>query len=311
MNPFDLKLIGFELAMVLPFLLGYILYRRFRQLSKVANKLVILNLTAFEPPIIFWSIWGLALRGEMFILPLAGLIMVITGFCLGKLMTPLLIPDSRHCKTFVISSSLANHGFTMGGVICYLFLGEKGLALSAIFITYFIPYTMLFIFFYAGIGKNTHRIDLKYIVNFLINIRNMPLFSLFAAIVLRLLNIDRPTIAFPLNSLLAVSIALYYFTLGINFVTGDLKAFKLEQALLAGIKFILIPMFTFLLIQGLDLNADIRQVILIESFMPVAVYAVVTSILFDLKIRLASSLFIINSILFIIVLLPLFYLLNQ
>ena len=155
MSLFDLKLIGFQLVMVIPFLLGYILYRRFRQLSKIANKLVILNLTVFEPPIILWSIWGLALRDEMFLLPLAGLIMVILGFCLGKAMTPLLIPDIQHRKIFVISSSLANHGFTMGGVICYLFLGEKGLALSAIFITYFVPYTILFIFFYAGLGTKT------------------------------------------------------------------------------------------------------------------------------------------------------------
>lgn len=311
MNSFDWQLLAFQLVIVVPFLIGSILHRRFTHLSRIANKIVILNLVAFEPPIILWSIWGLKLRGEMLLLPLAGLAMVMLGFGLGKITAPLLLSDIKHRKVFVISSSLSNHGFTMGGVICYLFLGEQGLALSAIFILYFIPFTFLFIFFYAGMDTDARPVNLKYIFNFFVNIRNMPLCAAVAAIILRFAAIDRPSIDFPLNTFLAISIAAYYFTLGINFEAGDLNPFKKEHGLLAGIKFIIIPMLVYLMLLPLDPGADVRQVILIESFMPVAVYSVITSVIFNLNTRLASSLFIVNSVMFIIVLLPAFYWLNS
>lgn len=307
MNSYNWQLIGFQLAIVVPFVIGSLLQRNFPQVSKIAAKIVLLNLIVFEPPIILWSIWGLALRGEMFFLPVAGLIMVMFGFYLGRLMTPLLSGDALHRKVFVISASLANHGFTMGGVICYLFLGEKGLALSAIFILYFIPFTFLFIFFYAGSDSSAHGINFRYLFDFIVNFRNMPLFAVTVAIALRFMEVSRPALDFPLNTLLAISISLYYFSLGINFKAGDLNPLSREHGLLATIKFIIIPIITFVMLQMVDLSADIRQVILIESFMPVAVYAVITSVLFNLNTRLASSLFIVNSTMFLTALLPIFY----
>ena len=298
------QLIGFQLLVVVPFLMGSILNSRIPRLSSLAKTIVILNLTIIEPPIVLWSIWGLALRGEMILLPLAGLFMVITGFSLGKLMTPLLPEAGDHRKVFVISASLSNHGFTMGGMLGFLLLGEKGLALSAIFITYFVPYTFLFIFFYANMSTEGPQLNLRDLFRFLCNIRNMPLLAVLIAIGLKLGDIDRPTIIFPIHLLLAISIALYYFALGINFERSDIRSFSKEQGLLAVIKFILIPLLTVVLIQPFDLSTDIRTVILMQAFMPVAVYAVMTAILFNLNIRLASSLFIGNTIVFLAALLP-------
>lgn len=302
MISFDWQLIGFQLAIIIPFAIGSFMKKYFSYLPKYAHKIVILNLIAFEPPIIVWSIWGLPLSRDMFFLPLAGLMMVVLGFGMGKLASPLLDVDFIRRKVFVISSSLANHGFTMGGVICYLFLGEKGLALAAIFIMYFVPFTFLFIFFYAARGTNHGPMNL---FRFFINIRNMPLGAVLLAIFLRGMEFERPDIRFPLNTFLAISIALYYFTLGLNFNAGDLNPFKREHGLLAGIKFIVIPAVTYLVLLSVDLNADLSKVILIESVMPVAVYGVITAILFQLEPRYASSIFIVNSVIFIVAILPL------
>lgn len=307
MQSFDWRLMGFQLAIVIPFITGSILKRRFSNLSGAANNIVIFNLVALEPPIILWSIWGLQLSGQMIFLPLSGLMMVMLGFFIGKSAAPLLNVDLKHRKVFVISSSLANHGFTMGGVICYLFLGEKGLALSAIFITYFIPFTFLFIFFYAARGANSKPVTFRYLFNFLFNIRNMPLYAVLLAVSFRFLEVERPDVLFPLGTLLAISISLYYFTLGINFNAGDLNPFKLEHGLQAANKFIAIPAVTYLSLLLVDLSVDLSTVILIESFMPAAVYSVITAILFNLETRFASSLFIVNTVFFIVLILPFFY----
>jgi hypothetical protein len=66
--------------------------------------------------------------------------MVIMGLAAGAVVSFLLGFNAIQKHTVIISSSLANHGVTMGGFLCYLILGEHGLALSFIFITYFMPY---------------------------------------------------------------------------------------------------------------------------------------------------------------------------
>lgn len=283
--------------------------RFFPNLSKVADKIVIFNLIAFEPPLVLWSIWGLTLQGEMMALPLFGLAMVLTGFGLGKCVAPLLIPGPEYRRTFVISASLANHGFTMGGVICYLAAGEKGLALSAIFLVYFVPFTFLFIFFYASMGKASHHFGWRALYNFLVNVRNMPLYAVIAAVLFGVLGIERPGIAFPFRTILAISVGLYYFTLGINFKIADLNPLKREHALLAVIKFLAIPCITGVLLLPFQLDASITRVIVIESFMPAAIYSVITAVLFNLDTRLASGLFIVNSLIFLFLVLPVLYML--
>lgn len=305
------QFIVFQLAIIIPFIAGSLLSNPFPQLPKSADRIILLNLTVFEPIIVFWSIWGLSITGELIILPLAGLAMVLIGFFIGKLFERFLVTDKIHRRTFVISSSLANHGFTMGGVICFLFAGEKGLALSSLFIAYFIPFTFLFIFFYAGFDKGTHVLSLKNTALFFFNARNTPLLAVIVAILLNFLGLSRPVMAFPLIPLLLISIGLYYLALGINFKPTDLYLLKIEHAFLALSKFMIVPIITFGVTCQLPISPDIRMVIMLESFMPAAVYSVIVSILFKLDTRLASGLFIINSLLFIFFVLPAMFLVRQ
>ena len=70
-------------------------------------------------------------------------------------------------------------------------------------------------------------------------------------------------------------------------------------------KFIILPAITIIVLQFIDLPAAVKSVILIESFMPAAVYSVVASIIYDLDSKLASRLFVLNTVFFIIAVLPL------
>ncbi len=300
------KFLLFQLVIIVPFFSGSVLSNRFKNLPDTAKKMITLNLTVFEPPIIFWSIWGLSLQLEMAILPLIGTAIVLMGFMLGKALMFFYKMDLKSEKTFVISSALANHGFTLGGFLCFILAGERGLALSAIFLVYFIPVTFLFIFSYAGFNKGK-AFSLKSYVNFFLTARNMPILAVIVAVLIRSLGIQRPDVFFPLDILLVVSISVYYFTLGINFIPGDLNPFKREHFILAAQKFIVIPVLIFLFLQFVNLSNEIKSVIVIQAFMPTAIYTVITSLMFDLNSRLASSLFVVNSLVFILLVLPLLF----
>ena len=109
---------------------------------------------------------------------------------------------------------------------------------------------------------------------------------------------------FPTDILLMISIGLYYVTLGVNFTVRDLWAFNRDNFLLCLVRFLMIPVLALIVLAGVRLDPGIETVILIESFMPAAVYSVVASVLFDLDAKRASSLFVFNTVVFLACVLP-------
>ena len=307
--PVMLKFILFQLLILIPFSAGIIMKKYFADPAAASKKVIMVNLMVLEPPVILWTIWGLTISRELAFLPAAGLLMVLAGLLAGKILASLLGLEGTGRKTFIISSSLANHGFTMGGFICYIFLKETGLGLSSIFISYFVPYTFLVIFSYARAGAGTrYRAGLR---DFLLGYRNMPLYAALAALALLLSGLRRPALDPPLEPLIMASVALYYWTLGLTVNVKEISPLRREHAALAAVRFLVVPALACLLLLVLPMGGDIKAVIRIQAFMPAAIYSVVTSVLFDLDSRLASSLFVVNTLLFILIVAPAMVLLRQ
>ncbi|MCG8336445.1 MAG: hypothetical protein MJE63_18205 [Proteobacteria bacterium] len=303
----ELKFALFQLVIIIPFLAGNILGRLLLNLDRLARRLVIINLSILEPPIILWTVLGLSLAPGMIYLPISGAALALTGFLIGKGVAGRFHFGDKSSRVYVICSSLANQGFTMGGFICYLFAGERGLGLSNIFLMFFIPFTFLFIFGYASMEDRKEIFRWESIKEFLFNLRNMPLLAIVTAVGIRTLGFKRPEIYFPLDLLLTIAVAIYYFTLGINFKLSDLNPFKPEHLTLALQKFMILPALAFGITYFLPIGDDLKLIIKIESFMPVAVYAVVSSIMFDLDSRRASGLFVVNTLIFVILVFPVLF----
>jgi predicted permease len=283
------RFILFQAVIIIPFVLGSFLRTRIPDAPLVARRLIGFNLIFLEPWVALWSIWGLVLSGDVMFLPLAGLLLVLAGFGLGYLSLPALSLGEKGRATYLVSSSLANHGFTMGGFICYLFGGVKGLGLSAIFIIYFMPYIFTVIFPFSmmkGRGSGTRRSPAM-LREFFISLRNMPLYAVLAAFILQILGVPRPGLAFPLDAILMVSIGLYYFTLGLNFSFRDIRSPGTGHLVLALEKFLALPLVTLAVLSLVQLDHDIESVIFLESFMPAAVYSVLSAVLHDLDSGLA------------------------
>ncbi len=307
--PIILKFILFQLLIIIPFLAGMAMKKMFPDPAAASKKIIMTNLMVLEPPVILWTIWGLKISRDLAFLPVAGLLIVLAGLLAGIMMAPLLRLDGAGRKTFHISASLANHGFTMGGFICYIFLNETGLGLSSIFISYFVPYTFLIIFSYARAGGGkTYRTGIR---DTLVSYQNMPLYAALAALTLLLSGISRPALNPPVEPLIMASVALYYWTLGLTVNVKEISPFHREHAALGAIRFLIIPALVHLLLLIVPLSGDVRTVIRIQSFMPAAIYSVVTSVLFDLDSRMASSLFLVNTLVFIIFVVPAIVILRQ
>lgn len=305
------KIVLFQLCIIIPMAAGFLTRNFFADPPSVAKRIIGINLLAFEPVIAFWTLWGLTLHICQAVLPLCGLAISFTGLAIGAVISYIMKLRRKRRATFLISSSLSNHGATMGGFVCYLLLGEQGLALSFLFILYFMPYVLLAMFPYASRSASAEKGPVLRYSDYILDKRNTPLLGIVLALVCKVAGIQRPALPIPIDLFVVLSVSLYYYTLGITAQIGNLRSEMTALASLSLIKFILIPLITISALNYLDLNPVVRAVIFLQSCMPVAVYSVITAVLFDLDIDMASKLFILNTALFMGCVLPMILLFKE
>jgi predicted permease len=305
-----MKFIIFQTMIFVPFVLGMLTRKKLAGAPSLSKRLIRINLMTAEPLIILWSIWGLNLTREFIFLPIIGMGLVLLGMIAGRFLVPLLGFAPRTRASFLISSSIANQGYPMGGFLCYLLMGEEGLGISFIFTGYFMFCVFFLLFPYAQKVSSQSKYSLKFMKEFFINRQNMPIYAIIVALGLHALHIKRPDVYFPIDILLLVSIGIAYLSLGINFKIADMRSMYRAHLSLAGIKFLIVPVAAFIIVEAMHLDGYLKAVILLESFMPAAVYSVVTSVLYDLDAELASSLFVCNTLIFLFLVLPAVFLMK-
>lgn len=301
------KFILFQLMIFLPFSAGMVLRKRISGNQTLSGRIIRMNLVFIEPLIALWSIWGLDFRWAMVVLPLSGLLITLTGMILGRAGLTIMPLEGRSRASFLISSSIANHGFTMGAFICYIFFGEEGLGLAFLFLSYFLPYVFTVIFPYARTVSSMDHRRVGIMREYVLDIRNMPLVAVIVALVFQAAGISRPKIFFPVDILMMLSISAYYLSTGMNFITESFSSYLKENLMLCFIKFLAVPVAVASILTFIELGHRIESVILIQSFMPAAIYSVLTSVLFNLDTKLSTNLFVVNTLVFLILVLPLLF----
>ncbi len=297
-----------QLAVIVPFVGALLLRARFRDPVHTTRSLVRINIAGLEPLIVLWCVWDLDVRPGLLVLPCAGLALALLGLVGGVLLAPLTGLGGRSRQTFLISSTLGNHGFTLGGFVCFMLLGETGLGYAIFLVLYFMPYVFGFIFPVARLAnRRTQTNGTGRWRDFVLAPQNLPLAALFAALLLGVLGIPRPAIALPLAPLMFISIGLYYFTLGVTFRGADIFRSLRPHICLCLIKFIFVPGCVIALLRCSGLDPLMQSVIVIQACMSTAIYSVITALLFELDERLASAMFVVNTVVCLVLVVPLLF----
>lgn len=290
----------FQAVILLSFTCGYLLNKKRPESQSFIGKIISLNLNVFEPLLGLWSIWAMDLSLKLFFMPLAGFVIVFISFTIGLIIAARLYTQKVRKLTFVFSSAITNHGFTMGAFICYIFLGESGLALALIFLLYFPFFVFGFIFTYAGLMANGEKASLASIAGHLFKGHNLPLLAAISALILNISGVERPALSLNLDIILLPAVGLYFCMLGLSFRFRNLKSCVRESVILSLLKFVLAPLLTIAFIHFVPLPELYKNVLVIESFMPAGVYSVVVANLYKLDVPLASGLFVGNTALFLV-----------
>lgn len=265
------------------------------ELRKILQRVALLF---FTPISFFAAIWKLDFTNIGIItLPIVGVFAILFGMALSFMAAYLLKLPRSEKGPFITCGSFANIG-SIGGFICYVFLGEEGYAMVP-FYQFILPGIYIALGFsivrYYSCDKNSSYSMIKQFLKGLTDIFVLVAFTgILAGLLLNILQIKRPQY-FQYITALSVPIGtiLMLISIGLELRLSRIKNYLRECTVISIIKFILVPVATVFLAfqlgygtisQGLPL-----KVVIVLASMPVAFTAVVPVSLYDLDLDLANS----------------------
>lgn len=298
-----------------PTLLGYV-SRRFGLLSERVGEWVMIFVGVVGyPAVAFLSIWGESLEPVDAWLPAIGGANVCVMMVLGLLVGRLVARERSEVGLFGIASSMGNTGFTMGGLVMYFLYGVAGLRLVSIYCLMWTPVMVLLLFPVARhyTGRAPRGALWKLLLRSIFDWRAIALPATIVAIVLSWRGVQQPAV---IAQWRVVDVLMYtitpaaFFGIGLRLHVSYVGALKKMILALAGMRFVVgaalgLAFCAATALTPWKLTGMHRNVIIIESFTPVAITAVAIANMFGLKPREASALFVTSTLAYVVVIVPL------
>jgi len=239
-------------------------------------------------------------------------VVIVAAACFGTIALARLCRCTRaQIGVLAVAAAVGNLGFTLGGYLCYSLLRPRGeaLALAVLYVTIMQVVGIVIVYPVArhyGAGQAGDQPLSRLIWTNFTDARSLLFHGAIVGAVLACCHVPVPGFV---ERWRVLDVIFYlgsfggYFGIGLCLSLGralqDLKA----HAILAAVRFIAIPILTAAMVYalhlaGMPLVATVRQVVIVEAFMPTAIWTVMLANLFHLDVRLAGSLWLWNTVLF-------------
>ena len=282
--------------------LGYAARRRRPEISASSAGMLRNVLLWLDVPLIFLTFWALAPkdRDSLWRMPLAGLCLSLAMLPIGWALSRLHRMEPRRAGVMLGASALSNVGLTYGGLLALVFLGVRGVTISQSYTIFYSPFTFVVMFQVAAwfAGRQERQTWREWGMGFLGNpARSWPIAAIGLAILLNLWAPRPPGwIEFVLSAMVYVSTAAYSFAIGASLSITDVRQNLRPCLSLCAAKFILSPLIGLALAWAFAMDDAQRQVMFIQSIMPVAIWSVVVAGLTGLDLKLANAVWIVTTL---------------
>jgi len=288
-------------------------------LEKLRKLLQKIGLLFFMPISFIGALWMVKIDNlNIIALPFLGIFALLMGGVLGFASAKLFKLNRKDTGSMFVCGSFTNIG-SIGGLVCYLFLGEKGFALFPIYklfeqvIYYAIGFPIARSFSNDIIKKEKITSQLKNVFTDIFVV--VALASITIGAFFNLSGIERPEFYKTINAIfIPGGTIILLISIGLAVKFRKVKKYIKECITISIIKFILMPLIistiAIFLGYGLIEGSLPLKVVIILSSMPVAFSALVPASIYDLNLDLANSCWLVTTLSLIIILPLLFYLIR-
>ncbi|WP_432797309.1 AEC family transporter [Poriferisphaera sp. WC338] len=312
----NLEFIFFTVFNIASFFAGYVTRRKNWLNADVSRRIHFHTVAWIWSAAVLLSLWRFPFQAQDYwLLAIIPLMVAVPAFAVIPICQHLSMPRSR-IGVMACACGMGNMGFTLGAYLCYVMLSPPANALAygiaAVSMMQISSTIMLYpIARYFGRHlEDDQPLWIMMIKSF--DLRAMPLYAAVIGLLLARFGPPAPLVLWDYN---LMDIIFYLgafgaiYGIGMRVHVSDWKRYLPEHILLAAMKFLFIPVLAWGMLQAINTTAlktdDLfNSVIIIESFMPTALMTVMMANMFHLDTRLASSAWLINTVLFLVIPLP-------
>jgi len=317
---FSLIIVGLSLGYLIQGLVTRNIIRLPISLDQLRKILLKTALLFINPITVVGAIWIVKFKDtRMAALPLLGVFTILLGGLLALGGARLLRLRRKQTGSLFVCGSFTNIG-TIGGLVCYIFLGEMAFGLVSIYKLFeeFTYYTIGFPIakIYSADSKEKEGLfsRLKRLITDVFIL--VSLSSLMLGLLFNLMDVQRPEFYQTVNSIFIPLGALLLITsIGLVMRISKIREYIKECIFVSFIKFLFVPVIVtsaalFLGYQGIE-GGFLLKVVIILSSMPVAFNALIPPSLYNLDVDLANSCWLVSTSLLIFVLPALYMIIHS
>lgn len=305
--------------LVLPLGVGYACRRLCVGTDVTYDRILMVGIRVVATLLAVTTCWVMALDRQLLWLPVLGVIMQLSGAAFGVVRLRSMSSDMLRQGSYLNAAMLSNRG-VVGGLAVLVILGEQGYAYSRL-VMLFAPIVVYGICFplsgmFARQNTTTHDGAtgspsgtpwLAGLRDVLLSPNQIPLLGVLAGLLLNVAGPERPDMFVSVTAVLTHAFAWTTLVpVGHSVRISRLSRYWVTVAELVGVKFLFTPLVTAAVAILIGLQGDAWWTVFILSFAPTAINAVVLAKLNGLDVDLAVAAFVLTTILFLLVVLPLF-----
>ncbi len=319
MNSATWQFVIFMLFGLATLVLGYAARRRGWLDESLSRPIHFHTVTWIWSAVALLSIWRMPIDPETaWLLVIVPAMVIVPALVAIPLARWWLGNDRNAIGVMAISAGVSNTGSTMGAFLCYVMLDppEASRGYGIVYVTIMAAFGIIVLYPMAahfapheqGVPKSISRLMLKSFIC-------LPALSMYTAIVGVILSITH--VPFPqwITDYKIITVMFYaasfggYLGIGLRLRLGNPMQYFKHHLFLVFIRFTFAPLLAWLIIQAIQqtpwaINPVMVRAIILESYMPAAVFSVMTANLFHLDVRLASATWLVNTLLFVVLPLP-------
>jgi len=256
------------------------------------------------------ALWIARIHAAARLLPLLALSGWLITAAAAWLVSRKLNDDAPKRGAFIVSMCMSNNGFTLLGFIALALFGEAGLAQATYAQLLYTPFFLLCCFPIARqFGRGAARRPLGALL--LENARDprvwVPLLAIAIGLSLNAGHVARPALVSPLTQLLIfLGTATSSCAIGLLFSGFHLVRYWRENAISFLYRSSLYPLFYFGLTRAVGLSPLDTTILVLYGLVPSALLSNLLAVFFELDAELTSSVFLVSTALFLLVVLPVF-----
>lgn len=305
-------------GMILAAIGGGYACRRWRLLpERLGETLMTLVAVLGYPLVSFFSVWGIKLHASDAMLPLMASVHAVAMTFLSLGLASLATRERTEKGLLGIAGGFGNNGFTMGAFVLYLLYGEQALGLANLYFMVFVPLIVVVMYpvarhYATAQPQGTLGSLMK---RTLLDWRSIGLPINLIAIAISASGIPRPQWigqSHLVDIIVYLTTPLAFFAIGLRLHGSKVIPMWRMLAWLAGVRFVLgalvgVGLAYLTLLTPWGFREMRWDVYLVQAFVPTSVTMVAVANMFQLKPREASVLFVVNTVLYLVFILPLVF----